>query len=255
MERIIQFQIWWKTHYFTNHLELVAQWCWYNNWLVSGKLNVDLWLANTRPIKTLFNLSAIQFYSTTIFETAGMADPAFGTVMVGVLKVCCVSITIFIVDRFGRKKLMILSLGGKIPKFPSIVCSKIWNRSLPRTILAVECLNLFRNAHELYFNSYYPCLFPGRQFVYGKCYHCGKFDNKHWNWWCIKHFFDSVSCICFIVRCFLSIWCWTYSSIYHLRNVSKFYQVRRTRINGPFCLNQCLFKGQKQLQLQRLSTG
>ena len=42
-----------------------------------------------------------------------MEDPAFGTVMVGVLKVCCVSITIFIVDRFGRKKLMILSLAGK----------------------------------------------------------------------------------------------------------------------------------------------
>ena len=42
-----------------------------------------------------------------------MEDPAFGTVMVGVLKVCCVSITIFIVDRFGRKKLMILSLTGK----------------------------------------------------------------------------------------------------------------------------------------------
>ena len=57
--------------------------------------------------------SAIQFYSTTIFETAGMVDPEFGTVMVGVLKVCCVSITIFIIDRFGRKKLMILSLVGK----------------------------------------------------------------------------------------------------------------------------------------------
>ena len=42
-----------------------------------------------------------------------MADPEFGTVMVGVLKVCCVSITIFIIDRFGRKKLMILSLVGK----------------------------------------------------------------------------------------------------------------------------------------------
>jgi len=63
-------------------------------------------------IQQLTGISAIQFYSTTIFETAGMVDPEFGTVMVGVLKVCCVSITIFIVDRFGRKKLMILSLVG-----------------------------------------------------------------------------------------------------------------------------------------------
>merc|ERR1719454_693634 len=38
-------------------------------------------------IQQLTGISAIQFYSTTIFQTAGMADPEFGTVMVGVLKV------------------------------------------------------------------------------------------------------------------------------------------------------------------------
>jgi len=63
-------------------------------------------------IQQLTGISAIQFYSTTIFETAGMENPEFGTVIVGALKVFCVSITIYVIDRFGRKKLMILSLAG-----------------------------------------------------------------------------------------------------------------------------------------------
>jgi len=167
--------------------------------------------------------SAIQFYSTTIFQTAGMADPEFGTVMVGVLKVCCVSITIFIIDRFGRKKLMILSLVGK-DSTKIFSCHEYLNY---RGSHIREILNLHRNVYQLYIHSCYLSLLPCWEFIIA----CSKWNlrRKCYKWnghrWCDRYFFKNIGRVCAIICCFLSIWCWPDSSIYNLRNVPKFHKV------------------------------
>ena len=57
-------------------------------------------------------LSAVQFYSTIMFESAGMENPKLGTVIVGILKIVFTIVTIFIMNRLRRKLLMQMSLGN-----------------------------------------------------------------------------------------------------------------------------------------------
>ena len=54
------------------------------------------------------------FYSTTIFEQAKMKNAAFGTVMIACVTFIVSGLTLFVIDRFGRKKLMFASLGGQL---------------------------------------------------------------------------------------------------------------------------------------------
>ena len=60
--------------------------------------------------------SAVQFYSTIMFESAGMENPKLGTVIVGILKIVFTIFTIFIMNRFRRKVLLQLSLGTDASK-------------------------------------------------------------------------------------------------------------------------------------------
>ena len=50
-------------------------------------------------------------YSTTIFEQTGMADPKLGTVILGMILIVFCFSTVALIDKFGRKKLLIGSLG------------------------------------------------------------------------------------------------------------------------------------------------
>ena len=54
------------------------------------------------------------FYSTTIFEQAKMNNAAFGTVMIACVTFIVSGLTLFVIDRFGRKKLMFASLSDQL---------------------------------------------------------------------------------------------------------------------------------------------
>ena len=46
-----------------------------------------------------------------MFEQAGMENPKLGTVIIGIVTTAVTVLTIAIIDRFGRKLLMLWSLG------------------------------------------------------------------------------------------------------------------------------------------------
>ena len=53
----------------------------------------------------------ILFYSTTMFELAGMENPKLGTVIVAIVTTAVNGLVVAIIDRFGRKPLMLCSIG------------------------------------------------------------------------------------------------------------------------------------------------
>ena len=80
------------------------------------------------PLRNLF--SAVQFYSTIMFESAGMENPKLGTVIVGILKIVFTFMTIFIMNRFRRKLLMQVSLGIETHFRVKVHRSSGWNLDL-----------------------------------------------------------------------------------------------------------------------------
>lgn len=61
-------------------------------------------------------INSIQFYSTIMFESAGMENPKIGTVVVGIITIIITLVTTYLLTRFGRKTLMQISLGIDILK-------------------------------------------------------------------------------------------------------------------------------------------
>ena len=61
-------------------------------------------------------INSIQFYSTLMFESAGMENPKIGTVVVGIITIVITLVTTYLLTRFGRKTLMQISLGIDILK-------------------------------------------------------------------------------------------------------------------------------------------
>ena len=51
----------------------------------------------------LSGINAIMFYSTKIFESAGLAEPKKGTVFVGIINVVFSGVCVLLIERFGRK--------------------------------------------------------------------------------------------------------------------------------------------------------
>jgi sugar porter (SP) family MFS transporter len=55
-------------------------------------------------------LNAIMFFSTTIFKTAGFGDGLFQPVILGVVNVLATIISMMLIDRLGRKPLLIIGI-------------------------------------------------------------------------------------------------------------------------------------------------
>ena len=51
----------------------------------------------------LSGINAIMFYSTKIFELAGLEEPKKGTVFVGIINVIFSGVCVLLIERFGRK--------------------------------------------------------------------------------------------------------------------------------------------------------
>jgi sugar porter (SP) family MFS transporter len=65
----------------------------------------------------LSGVNAIVYFTPKIFAEAGYSDPQdaiFATVIVGVVNVLSTFLTIFVIDRFGRRKLLLISQIGVI---------------------------------------------------------------------------------------------------------------------------------------------
>ncbi|XP_041568231.2 solute carrier family 2, facilitated glucose transporter member 4 [Taeniopygia guttata] len=60
----------------------------------------------------LSGINAIFYYSTSIFEGAGLQDPAVGTIGTGVVNVAATALSVVLVERAGRRVLQLLGLLG-----------------------------------------------------------------------------------------------------------------------------------------------
>ncbi|XP_076831861.1 solute carrier family 2, facilitated glucose transporter member 2 [Brachyhypopomus gauderio] len=57
-------------------------------------------------------INAIFYYSTDIFQTAGVAQPVYATIGVGVVNTVFTLVSVVLVDRAGRRTLMLVGLAG-----------------------------------------------------------------------------------------------------------------------------------------------
>ena len=80
----------------------------------SEKLSQTLMLPNLFFYKFVPPMKAILFYSTTMFTQAGMENPKMGTAILGGITTFVSILTIVVIDRFGRKVLMLGSITGQL---------------------------------------------------------------------------------------------------------------------------------------------
>ncbi|XP_051556171.1 solute carrier family 2, facilitated glucose transporter member 2 [Myxocyprinus asiaticus] len=57
-------------------------------------------------------INAIFYYSTSIFQTAGVGQPVYATIGVGVINIIFTLVSVVLVDRAGRRTLTLIGLGG-----------------------------------------------------------------------------------------------------------------------------------------------
>nr|QGZ00486.1 facilitated glucose transporter 2 [Mylopharyngodon piceus] len=57
-------------------------------------------------------INAIFYYSTSIFQTAGVGQPVYATIGVGVINIIFTLVSVILVDRTGRRTLTLVGLGG-----------------------------------------------------------------------------------------------------------------------------------------------
>uniref|UniRef100_H2M7Q4 Solute carrier family 2 member 2 n=1 Tax=Oryzias latipes TaxID=8090 RepID=H2M7Q4_ORYLA len=60
----------------------------------------------------LSGINAIFYYSTSIFEQAGVSQPIYATIGVGVINTIFTMVSVMLVDRAGRRTLTLVGLGG-----------------------------------------------------------------------------------------------------------------------------------------------
>ena len=62
-------------------------------------------------LQQLTGINTVIYYSGNIFKAAGMANPAVGTILVGIINVLATIIALVLIDKFGRKKLLFSGYG------------------------------------------------------------------------------------------------------------------------------------------------
>ncbi|CAN9513698.1 unnamed protein product [Ophioblennius macclurei] len=60
----------------------------------------------------LSGINAVFYYSTTIFRTAGVTEPIYATIGAGVVNTVFTVVSLFLVERAGRRTLHLIGLGG-----------------------------------------------------------------------------------------------------------------------------------------------
>ncbi|XP_034612954.1 solute carrier family 2, facilitated glucose transporter member 4-like [Trachemys scripta elegans] len=62
----------------------------------------------------LSGINAIFYYSTSIFESAGLEQPVFATIGAGAINAAFTIVSLFLVERAGRRTLHLVGLGGML---------------------------------------------------------------------------------------------------------------------------------------------
>uniref|UniRef100_A0A3Q2EAU3 Solute carrier family 2 member 2 n=1 Tax=Cyprinodon variegatus TaxID=28743 RepID=A0A3Q2EAU3_CYPVA len=85
-------------------------------WLINWSLNLlflQLFVALMMHLsQQLSGINAIFYYSTAIFTKAGVGQPVYATIGVGVINTAFTLVSVALVDRAGRRTLTLVGLGG-----------------------------------------------------------------------------------------------------------------------------------------------
>ncbi|XP_033839820.1 solute carrier family 2, facilitated glucose transporter member 4-like isoform X1 [Periophthalmus magnuspinnatus] len=96
----------------------------------------------------LSGVNAIFYYSTSIFITAGVQSPVYATIGAGVVNCAFTVVSLFLVERMGRRTLHMLGLSGMC------VCAIVMTVALALLVSTSACLCL----RQLRLCSLTPCL-------------------------------------------------------------------------------------------------
>lgn len=71
----------------------------------------------------LSGINAVIYFTPKIFAEGGITHPMFSTILVGIINIIATFISLFLIDRFGRKKLLLFSQVGVIASLLPVILS------------------------------------------------------------------------------------------------------------------------------------
>ena len=102
----------------------------------------------------LSGINAVFFFSTSFFTDAGIADPNYATLSCGAINVAATALAVWLVDRAGRKPLLLLSAGAMLVCAAGITGALVAKAALPGAVgalggVAIALVLLFVTFFEL----------------------------------------------------------------------------------------------------------
>ncbi|KAJ1624183.1 general substrate transporter [Pavlovales sp. CCMP2436] len=89
----------------------------------------------------LSGMNAVFFYSTSIFKTAGLASPAVGTLVCGIVNILATVAGMVLSDRAGRRPLLLVAMGGMIASALALTALLSAGATGP-LLVAVVCVSI-----------------------------------------------------------------------------------------------------------------
>jgi sugar porter (SP) family MFS transporter len=74
----------------------------------------------------LSGINAVFFYSTSFFKSAGVSNPQLGTVLVGAVNVVATGIAVYMMERVGRRKLLLSGTMGMLLSSLALVITLVF---------------------------------------------------------------------------------------------------------------------------------
>jgi len=103
----------------------------------------------------LSGINAVFFYSTSFFESAGVKDPQMGTVLVGGVNVLAMALAVYLMERAGRRKLLLTGTMGMLVSSLGLVVTLVFKNEHPGGIHVGTGGNYLSIAFVLAFVSFF----------------------------------------------------------------------------------------------------
>ena len=103
----------------------------------------------------LSGINAVFFYSTSFFESAGVGDPQMGTVLVGGVNVLAMAVAVYLMERAGRRKLLLSGTMGMLLSSLGLVVTLTLKNDQPGGIHVGQFANYLSIAFVLAFVSFF----------------------------------------------------------------------------------------------------
>ncbi|TKS88801.1 Solute carrier family 2, facilitated glucose transporter member 1 [Collichthys lucidus] len=97
----------------------------------------------------LSGINAVFYYSTGIFESAGVKKPIYATIGAGIVNVIFTVVSLFLVEKAGRRTLHLLGLGGMAISALIMTISLLLKHITAMSYLAIVAVMLFVAMFEL----------------------------------------------------------------------------------------------------------